>query len=77
MFSEIETGRLIMEQEQNGLHRAAYGKYLIPELSKYLIERIGRGGWSNGQMLSDHLRNLEPSQSHYICVMLSRDKLKN
>ncbi len=32
-----------MEEEQKGSQRAVYGKYQIPELSKYLTERIGRG----------------------------------
>jgi predicted nuclease of restriction endonuclease-like (RecB) superfamily len=43
VYAYFETGRLIVEEEQNGLQRAAYGKYLIPELSKYLTERMGRG----------------------------------
>lgn len=43
VYAYFETGRLIVEQEQKGMQRAAYGKYLIPELSKYLTERIGRG----------------------------------
>lgn len=43
VYAYFETGRLIVEEEQNGSQRAAYGKYLIPELSKYLTERIGRG----------------------------------
>ncbi len=34
----FETGRLIAEEEQNGSQRAAYGKHLIPELSKYLTK---------------------------------------
>ena len=43
VYAYFETGRLIVEEEQNGSQRAAYGKYLIPELSKYLTERMGRG----------------------------------
>ncbi len=43
VYAYFETGRLIVEQEQKGMQRAAYGKYLIPELSKYLTERMGRG----------------------------------
>lgn len=43
VYAYFETGRLIVEEEQNGLQRATYGKYLIPELSKYLTEHIGRG----------------------------------
>lgn len=43
VYAYFETGRLIVEEEQNGSQRAVYGKYLIPELSKYLTERMGRG----------------------------------
>lgn len=43
VYAYFETGRLIVEEEQKGLERATYGKYLIPELSKYLTEHIGRG----------------------------------
>lgn len=43
MYAYFETGKLIVEEEQNGKQRAAYGKYVIPELSKYLTEHIGRG----------------------------------
>ena len=43
VYAYFETGRLIVEEEQNGSQRATYGKYLIPELSKYLTERMGRG----------------------------------
>ena len=43
VYAYFETGRLIVEEEQSGLQRAAYGKYLIPELSNYFTERMGRG----------------------------------
>ena len=43
VYAYFETGRLIVEEEQKGSQRAVYGKYQIPELSKYLTERIGRG----------------------------------
>lgn len=43
VYAYFETGRMIVEEEQNGLQRAAYGRYLMPELSKYLTERMGRG----------------------------------
>jgi len=36
-------GKRIVEQEQYGNHRAEYGKYLIPELSKYLSQEFGKG----------------------------------
>ena len=43
VYAYFETGRLIVGEEQNGLQRAVYGKYLIPELSKYLTKHMGRG----------------------------------
>ncbi len=43
VYAYFEIGRLIVEEEQNGGQRAAYGKYVIPELSKYLTAHIGRG----------------------------------
>lgn len=43
VYAYFETGRLIVEEEQNGKQRAEYGKFIISELSKYLSERIGRG----------------------------------
>jgi hypothetical protein len=42
-------GRLIVEQEQSGANRAAYGKKLLDELSAYLTERCGKG-WSIGNL---------------------------
>ena len=44
-----EVGRLIVEQEQSGASRAAYGKKLLDELSSYLTERCGKG-WSVGNL---------------------------
>jgi len=38
-----ETGRRIVEEEQDGAMRAAYGKRLIPEVSKVLTEKYGPG----------------------------------
>lgn len=43
VYAYFEIGRLIMEEEQNGEKRAAYGKYVITELSKYLTKHMGRG----------------------------------
>lgn len=40
-----EVGRRIVEQEQSGASRAAYGRRLLDELSAYLPKRCGRG-WS-------------------------------
>lgn len=38
-----EVGRLIVEDEQKGEHRAEYGKALVQELSKKLTKDIGKG----------------------------------
>lgn len=43
VYAYFEIGKLIVEEEQSGGQRAAYGKYVIPELSKYLTEHLGRG----------------------------------
>lgn len=38
-----QIGRLIVENEQGGLHRAAYGKQVLPELAKRLSAEFGTG----------------------------------
>jgi predicted nuclease of restriction endonuclease-like (RecB) superfamily len=38
-----EIGRLIVEQEQQGESRAAYGKQQLQQLSQQLTERLGKG----------------------------------
>ncbi len=43
VYAYFEIGRLIVEEEQSGGQRAAYGKYVIPELSEYLTAHMGRG----------------------------------
>jgi len=43
VYAYFEIGKLIVEEEQSGGQRAAYGKYVIPELSKYLTANLGRG----------------------------------
>lgn len=40
-----EVGRMIVEEEQGGRKRAAYGKELLKDLSRRLTERFGKG-WS-------------------------------
>ena len=43
VYSYYEAGRLIIDEEQNGSERAAYGKYILQELSVWLTEEFGRG----------------------------------
>lgn len=43
VLSYFEIGRMIVEEEQNGKDRAAYGKQLLKELSFRLSKDFGRG----------------------------------
>ncbi len=44
VYSYYEAGRMIIiEEEQGGKERAAYGKYILKELSGRLTQKFGRG----------------------------------
>ena len=43
VYAYFEIGRMIVEEEQHGANRAAYGTQLLKELSAYLTEIYGRG----------------------------------
>ncbi len=43
VYAYYEIGRMIVEEEQSGENRAAYGKQLLEELSKYLTQIYGKG----------------------------------
>lgn len=43
VYAYYEIGRMIVEEEQHGQNRAAYGKQILQELSKYLNEKYGKG----------------------------------
>jgi predicted nuclease of restriction endonuclease-like (RecB) superfamily len=43
VYAYYEIGRMIVEEEQHGENRAAYGKQLLKELSTYLINKFGKG----------------------------------
>ena len=43
VYAYYEIGRKIIEEEQNGENRAAYGKQILKELSKYLTQKHGKG----------------------------------
>ncbi len=43
VYAYYEIGRMIVEEEQHGQNRAAYGKQILQELSKYLGEKFGKG----------------------------------
>lgn len=43
VYAYFEIGRMIIEEEQNGENRAAYGKQILQELSQYLTAQFGKG----------------------------------
>lgn len=43
VYAYYEIGRTIVEEEQNGQNRAAYGKQILQGLSEYLTEQFGKG----------------------------------
>ena len=43
VYAYFETGRLIVEEEQQGKVRAKYGGALLEELSVYLTDKMGKG----------------------------------
>lgn len=43
VYTYFEIGRLIVEEEQEGSERAAYGKRQLADLSKRLIAEFGKG----------------------------------
>ncbi len=43
VYAYFEIGRMIIEEEQNGENRAAYGKQILKELSEYLTKHFGKG----------------------------------
>lgn len=43
VYTYFEIGRMIVEDEQQGQHRAEYGKQVLKELSKQLTKQFGKG----------------------------------
>lgn len=43
VYAYFEIGRMIVEEEQHGANRAAYGKEILKELSVYLAKIYGKG----------------------------------
>ncbi len=43
VYTYYEIGKMIVEEEQKGEHRAEYGKYILRDLSLYLTEHFGKG----------------------------------
>ena len=43
VYAYYEVGRIIVEEEQHGENRAAYGKKILQVLSEYLTKNFGKG----------------------------------
>lgn len=43
VYAYYEIGKEIVEEEQNGQEKAAYGKHILNDLSEYLTRNFGRG----------------------------------
>jgi predicted nuclease of restriction endonuclease-like (RecB) superfamily len=43
VYTYFEIGRMIVENEQQGQHRATYGKQVLKELSQKLTKQFGKG----------------------------------
>lgn len=66
VYSRYEAGRMIIEEEQDGKERVAYGKYILKELSKRLTQKLGRGySYDNLKLM----RKFYLSWSHYLILM--------
>jgi predicted nuclease of restriction endonuclease-like (RecB) superfamily len=78
VYTYFEIGRMIVQEEQNGKERAAYGKQVLKELSKELTKEFGKGFsvdnlqnmrrlyfiYSNYETLSSNLKiNAEKSET--------------
>ncbi len=67
VLTYFEIGRIIVEEEQGGKERAAYGKQLLKELSKVLTKEFGRGF---------SVQNLERMRSFYLAYSISSTALR-
>ncbi|HNI45113.1 MAG TPA: PDDEXK nuclease domain-containing protein, partial [Chitinophagales bacterium] len=63
VYTYYEIGQMIVEEEQHGEQRAAYGKQLLKELSKKLTAEFGKG-------FSE--RNLEQMRQLYLIYPISQ-----
>ena len=71
VYAYYEIGRMIVEEEQHGQNRAAYGKQILQELSKYLPEeestwRLIQAAWS--ALVTTHVGHF-PLARPLLCLM--------
>ena len=58
IYAYFEIGRMIVEEEQHGANRAAYGTQLLKELSVYFTEQFGKG-YSAENLKLMHITNID------------------
>lgn len=71
VYAYFEIGRMIVEEEQHGENRAAYGKQLLKELSAYLTSRFGKG------YSAENLKLMRRFYSIYSHDKLGKQRLPN
>ena len=50
VYAYFEIGRIIIEEEQNGKNRAAYGQQILQELSEYLTAQLAKQCFANSKI---------------------------
>ncbi|KQT22173.1 hypothetical protein ASG31_02185 [Chryseobacterium sp. Leaf404] len=64
VLTYFDIGRMIVQDEQNGEHRAEYGKAVLAELSLHLTEKFGKGfSASNLQQMKQFYLSYSISQT--------------
>ena len=67
VYTYYEVGRIIVEDEQGGKRRAAYGKTQLADLSRRLTERLGKG-WS--------ATNLRQMRAFFLAYSAGKDDVR-
>ena len=67
VYTYYEVGRIIVEDEQGGKRRAAYGKAQLVDLSRRLTERLGKG-WS--------ATNLRQMRAFFLAYSAGKDDVR-
>ena len=67
VYTYFEIGRMIIEEEQNGIERAEYGKQILKGLSEQLTKEFGKGF---------SLSNLEQIRKFYLIYSKSQTLLR-
>lgn len=77
VYAYYEIGRLIVEEEQHGQDRAAYGTQLLKKLSAYLTVKFGKGySPDNLKLMRDSLLYMNMIELGKTCFPNSRTTRK-